>query len=364
MGLLENYQSYLDTGKIIKDSAQFAIVMELDKLQHALLSHNDFLSITKSSLFRSLGLRQVPIKGLYIWGSVGRGKTFLMDLFYSTLKIEHKRRLHFHHFMQYVHQALTRHQGEKDPLKIIAAEFAKQYWVLCFDEFYVKDIADAMILAELFEHLFHNGVTLVATSNLAPKDLYHNGLQRDKFLPAIDLIHQHTKVLEIQGQEDYRLAHLGQLSLYHYPLDTKAHSALTASFKHLAPLGSVENKILIINEREIPTLIWDESIVWFSFDIICKTARSTPDYIEIARSFKTVIVSGVEAFTENNEDVALRFIALIDEFYERHVTLILSADVPLADLYQGKRHDFEFQRTISRLTEMQSAEYVAKPHLQ
>ncbi len=362
MGPLQRYENYLETGKISPDPAQHAIVVELDNIYQALLSKNDVISLTKSRLFRSLGLRQVPVKGLYLWGDVGRGKTFLMDMFYSSLPFTQKTRLHFHHFMHYVHKALTQHQGQKDPLKLIASEFASQYWVLCFDEFYVKDIADAMIMAELFDYLFHHGVTLLATTNIAPEDLYDNGLQREKFLPTIELIRAHTKVIAIQGLEDYRLKHLSA-SLYHYPLDEKARYALQRYFNELAPVEHEENKQLTINDRSMVSILWAPGVVWFSFDVLCKSARATIDYIEIARCFKTVILSDVTMMNEDTDDVALRFIALVDEFYERHVTLIMSAQVPFTQLYQGGRHAFEFQRTISRLTEMQSAVYVSKPHL-
>lgn len=362
MSPLQLYQSYIANKKIAPDAAQAIIVEQLEKIYQALLSKDDFVSLTKSRLFRSLGLRQVPVKGLYLWGDVGRGKTFLMDMFYSSLPFAQKTRLHFHHFMLYVHQALTQHQGQKDPLKLIADEFASKYWVLCFDEFYVKDIADAMIMAELFEHLFHHGVTLLATTNLKPELLYDNGLQREKFLPTIALIRAHTHVIEIKGEEDYRLKHLSA-ALYHYPLDETANSALQNYFNELAPVDHVENKELIINDRKLNARLWSPSAVWFSFDVLCKSARATPDYIEIARCFKTVIISAVTVMKEAQDDVALRFIALVDEFYERHVTLIISAEVPFTQLYQGTRHAFEFQRTISRLTEMQSPAYVAKPHL-
>ncbi len=360
---LQRYQSYCLSGKITEEAAQQSVVLRLEKLYQALLSQNDYLSLVKSSLFRSLGLRQVPVKGLYLWGGVGRGKTFLMDLFYNALPFPQKKRLHFHRFMFFVHQALQKHQGEKDPLKVIASEFASQHQVLCFDEFYVTDIADAMILAELFSHLFHQGVTLVATSNLAPSLLYENGLQRDKFLPTIDLINQHTQVVEIGGDVDYRLKGLAHTKLYHYPLDERAEKSLIDYFMHLAPMDGIAHKVLTITDRHLPTRYCAENVVWFSFDDLCDTARSTIDYIEIAHCFKTVFISGVKVMGTSKEDVALRFIALVDEFYERHVTLILSAEVPLNELYQGQRHMFEFQRTFSRLTEMQTPSYLAKPHL-
>lgn len=360
---LQRYQAYCDSGKINPSPAQQEIVNYLEELHHALLSKNDYLSLTKSTLFRSLGLRQVPIRGLYLWGDVGRGKTFLMDLFYQSLPFQEKTRLHFHRFMFYVHSALQKHQGRKDPLKEIAKEFAKTSMLLCFDEFYVKDIADAMILAELFENLFHQGVTLVATSNLPPKDLYENGLQRERFLPTIDLIEKYTRIMQIGGEVDYRLQNLSHNNIYHYPLDELAKKNLMQYFHQFAPEGGEANKVLTITEREIMTQYSADSVVWFSFENLCESARSTLDYIEIARCYKTVLMSGVKAMGEEREDVALRFIALVDEFYERHVTLILTAEVPLTSLYQGKRHGFEFQRTISRLTEMQTPAYLAKPHL-
>ncbi|MBS0290124.1 MAG: AFG1 family ATPase [Proteobacteria bacterium] len=360
---LQRYQSFVQEGKIKAESCQEQILIHLDKLYHSLISQSDFLSIAKSSLFRSLGFRQVPIKGIYLWGGVGRGKTFLMDLFFQSLPFAQKTRLHFHRFMLFVHEALNRHQGEKDPLKVIAKEFASTSWVLCFDEFYVKDISDAMILSQLLDNLFHQGVTLIATSNLEPHQLYENGLQRDKFLPAIALICQHTHVLEIGGNEDYRLSKLSHTDLYHYPLDEKAEENLNKYFLQLAPLDATPNKRITIAQREVPTRYCSEGIVWFSFEVLCMSARSTIDYIEIARCYKTVFISGVQVMGEDKEDVALRFIALVDEFYDHRVSLVMSAQVPITALYQGQRHHFEFQRTISRLTEMRSPSYIAKMHV-
>jgi cell division protein ZapE len=360
---LQRYQAQLKAGKINPDPNQAQIIHHFDKLYRELMSRQHFLAHLKHGVFRKFMLRQHPVKGIYLWGGVGRGKTFLMDLFYESLPFKQKVRLHFHRFMQHVHHELHEKQGKVNPLAIIAKEFSQHCKVLCFDEMYVSDIADAMILAELFENLFHFGVTLVTTSNLKPEDLYHNGLQRDKFLPTIDLITHHTHVVNMQGEMDHRLQFLSENNTYHYPLNADTEKKLQYYFKQLAKDGTVANKKLKIVDRMITAFLCADTIVWFTFETLCQGARSTLDYIEIARSFRTVILSGIKVMNEDSEDTARRFIALIDEFYERHVTLIISAEVDTTALYQGKRYRMEFQRTLSRLNEMQSAEYLAKPHL-
>jgi len=356
----QRYQSYLQSGKLIADATQQEIVAYFDVLFHHL--NNQYRQRFLSRIYRSVGIKQIPVKGLYLWGDVGRGKTFLMDLFFHSLPFTQKTRLHFHRFMNYVHHAMHDYQGHKDPLKHIAREFANHSIVLCFDELYVSDIADAMILSELFHHLFEAGVTLVATSNLPPQDLYLNGLQRDKFLPTISLINQHTKVMEIKGALDYRLQNLTQSQIYHYPLNDEAERNLSHYFQLLAPEQNGE-KTLIINERSLATIDCADGVVWFTFETLCQTARSAMDYVEIARCFHTVLLSGVKEMGPQREDAARRFISLIDELYDHQVKLIISAQAPLLGLYKGERHVFEFQRTISRLTEMQSEAYLAKPHL-
>lgn len=357
----QRYLSYLQSGKITEDSRQREIVAYFDVLAHQL--NRQYRQRFLRRIYRSVGIKQIPVKGLYLWGGVGRGKTFLMDLFFHSLPFPQKTRLHFHRFMNYVHSAMHAHQGSKDPLKQIAREFAHHSLVLCFDELYVSDIADAMILSELFRHLFEAGVTLVATSNLPPQDLYLNGLQRDKFLPTISLIHLHAQVMEIKGTLDYRLQNLTHSQIYHYPLTDEAEQHLSHYFHMLAKDENNGEKMLVINERPVPTVNCTEGVVWFTFEVLCQSARSAIDYVEIAKCFHTVLLSEVKEMGTSNDDAARRFISLVDELYDHQVKLILSAEVPLDALYTGQRHTFEFQRTISRLTEMQGESYLAKPHI-
>jgi cell division protein ZapE len=265
--------------------------------------------------------------------------------------------------MEYVHQQLKILQGESDPLYSVAKIFRARASVLCFDEFYVSDIADAMILSKLFRHLFSMGVTLVATSNTKPEDLYPNGLQREKFLPTITLLHRYTKVISVQGSTDYRMQYLANASLYHCPADENAERYLMNHFQCLAFPEGISGKTITIMDRAIPTKWWADNVVWFDFSTLCVGSRSALDYIQIARDYETVLVSNVQRLGEQNEDVARRFIALVDEFYDHKVTLILSASEPLATLYQGKRYARDFQRTLSRLTEMQSIDYLQKHHI-
>jgi cell division protein ZapE len=302
------------------------------------------------------------IPGLYFWGGVGRGKTFLMDLFFDSLPFEQKSRMHFHRFMRHVHHALTDLQGEADPLRKIALDFADKNRVLCFDEFFVSDITDAMILAGLLEVLFENGVTLVATSNVEPVNLYENGLQRSKFLPAIALIEKNTQILNVDSGTDYRLRVLESAEIYHYPLDRQADEVLLQSFNSLSPDAGKADIVLDIEGREIKTRFCGDGVVWFDFPEICEGPRSQNDYIEIAMLYQTVLVSNLPRFTEQSENAARRFISLVDEFYDHSVKLIISAESPILDIYQGERLKFEFQRTESRLQEMQSNEYLGREH--
>jgi cell division protein ZapE len=302
------------------------------------------------------------IPGLYFWGGVGRGKTFLMDLFFDSLPFEQKSRMHFHRFMRHVHRALTDLQGEADPLREIALDFADKNRVLCFDEFFVSDITDAMILAGLLEVLFENGVTLVATSNVEPVNLYENGLQRSKFLPAIALIEKNTQILNVDSGTDYRLRVLESAEIYHYPLDRQADEVLLQSFNSLSPDAGKADIVLDIEGREIKTRFCGDGVVWFDFPEICEGPRSQNDYIEIAMLYQTVLVSNLPRFTEQSENAARRFISLVDEFYDHSVKLIISAESPILDIYQGERLKFEFQRTESRLQEMQSNEYLGREH--
>lgn len=359
---LQRYQDQIQNKTIQVDPAQEAAVLQLEKIYQAFILKHHYL-FKLSQKIKSKMQRAKPIQGLYIWGEVGRGKTFLMDLFYQSLPFKQKKRYHFHRFMRFVHQSLTHLQGHPNPLKQVAALFSRHHRVLCFDEFHVSDIADAMILSELFKYLFAQGVTLIATSNIPPDDLYENGLQRDRFLPAIALIHRYTDILHLTGPIDFRMQFLAQAEIYHYPLDTQAEKNLMHYFTLLAPDIEMISKNLSINDHSLTTRFCAENVVWFDFDALCDTPRSAEDYIEIARCYHTVLISDVKIMHENKENAAKRFIMMIDEFYDRHVVLIMSGEAPLEQLYQGTRHQFEFQRTLSRLTQMQSAEYLAQVHL-
>ncbi len=306
--------------------------------------------------------RPQPERGLYMWGGVGRGKTYLMDTFFDCLPAEGKLRVHFHRFMQRVHAELKQLAGEKNPLQRVADRLAAEAKVVCFDEFFVTDIADAMILGGLMEALFARGVTLVATSNIEPARLYENGLQRQRFLPAIALIEQHTLVLNVDAGVDYRLRTLERAELYHHPLDAEADVSLRESFERLAPHAATEGESLQINGRAIRTRSLADDVVWFDFAELCGGPRSQNDYIELAREFHAVVLSGVPALGAGNDDAARRFINLVDEFYDRNVKLVMAADRQLMDLYDGHRLRFEFQRTVSRLQEMQSHDYLAREH--
>ncbi len=307
---------------------------------------------------------QTPVKGLYFWGGVGRGKTYLVDTFFEALPFKEKVRTHFHRFMKRVHEEMKTLPGEKNPLTIIAKRFSDEARVICFDEFFVSDITDAMILGTLMEELFKNGVTLVATSNIVPDGLYKDGLQRARFLPAIALIKQNTDIVNVDSGVDYRLRHLEQAELFHFPLDAAANESLRKSFQALTPdcTLAVENDVLMIENREIRALRTCEDVAWFDFRELCDGPRSQNDYIELGKIFHAVLLSDVEQMTVTTDDIARRFINMVDEFYDRNVKLIISAEVELKDLYTGGRLNFEFQRTLSRLLEMQSHEFLSRAH--
>jgi cell division protein ZapE len=346
----------VDSGGFSPDPAQRVAVDALDTIWHQLNQPPPGL------LGRLRWGGQHPVQGLYLWGSVGRGKTWLMDLFYDELPIERKQRVHFHRFMQKVHSGLKAAGQVRDPLQKIAGEWAARCRVLCLDEFFVSDIADAMLLAGLLETLFANGVTLVTTSNIHPDGLYRNGLQRAKFLPAIDLLKQNTRVLELAGGTDYRLRILDQSEIYHYPLDEAAERVMATAFERMTAESEMD-KLLEINGRPFHTRHRGDGVVWFDFHEICEKPRGAIDYIEIARAFNTVVISNTPQLTATDANATRRFVTLVDEFYDRNVKLLISAAVPLADLYTGHQLAFEFERTRSRLTEMQSHDYLAKPHL-
>jgi cell division protein ZapE len=303
-----------------------------------------------------------PEMGLYLWGGVGRGKTYLMDTFYDCLPFPEKIRVHFHRFMQRVHEELGNMEGQKNPLELVADQLAAEARVMCFDEFFVTDIGDAMILGGLMEALFARGMTLVATSNIEPANLYENGLQRQRFLPAIALLEKHTQVVNVDAGTDYRLRTLQQAELYHYPMDAGADISLSRSFERLAPEPGKSWERIQINKRYITCRKLADDVAWFDFAELCDSPRSPSDYIELARIFHAVLISGVPEFDREKDDQARRFINLVDEFYDRNVKLVLAAAMPLLEIYAGGGLEFEFQRTISRLQEMQSYEYLAREH--
>ncbi|OED44556.1 ATPase [Endozoicomonas sp. (ex Bugula neritina AB1)] len=356
------YQQDLSRRSFSHDSAQAVAVRHLQDLYDRLCSPP---SPSIKETFRAMiGQQPPPTRGLYFWGGVGRGKTYLMDTFYQCLPFDKKLRMHFHHFMRKIHQELNSLEGQKDPLKIVADRITRETRIICFDEFFVSDITDAMILGSLFEELFRRGVCLVATSNVEPKNLYQNGLQRARFLPAIDMIYQHTEVLNIDGGVDYRLRLLEQANMYFYPLGSETNARLTHTFLSLAPNETQTEKELLleINNRPIQSIRVCEDIAWFHFDELCDGPRSQNDYIELARIYQTILLESIPKLDEDRDDQTRRFISLVDEFYDRGVKLILSSNTPLLDLYTNGKLSFEFQRTLSRLQEMQSREYLAQSH--
>jgi cell division protein ZapE len=351
------YHSRVNSGDFKADPAQLQAISMLDDLWQELVSP------PKSGFWNIFERRKSePIRGVFLWGGVGRGKTWLMDLFYDSIPFEQKQRIHFHRFMARVHEGLREHQASTDPLKVIARDWGSRLRVLCFDEFFVSDIADAMLLAGLLDALFEHGVVLVATSNLHPDELYNDGLQRARFLPAIDLIRLHTRILHVDGDIDYRLRILERSEIYHSPLGEQAENALQMSFDEMAA-GCEMNPVLKINDWMFDAESRGDGIIWFSFEELCEKPRSTSDYIEISRSFNTVLLSSLPLLNEGSADATRRFINLVDEFYDRNVKLLISAAAPIEEIYSGTRLEFEFKRTISRINEMQSHQYLAKPHL-
>lgn len=364
----ERYQSDLQQSGFHYDPAQEAVVSHLQDLHDRLVERYGSGNRSRGWLSRVRGLLakkpEEPEQGLYLWGSVGRGKTYLMDVFFDSLPFEQKMRAHFHRFMRRIHQELKSLAGESDPLEAVAERLSRETRVICFDEFFVSDITDAMILGNLLRGLFRRGVTLVTTSNIVPEQLYKDGLQRERFLPAIVLLNRHTRVVHVDSAVDYRLRALERAELYHSPLDVQADESLYRSFASLSPeQGDVrEGHTLEVEGRPIRARRVTEDVVWFDFPAICDGPRSQNDYIELAREYHAVLISNVPAFTPNNDDQARRFINLVDEFYDRNVKLVLSAARPLELLYEGGKLQFEFERTVSRLLEMQSHEYLARAH--
>jgi len=362
------YRASLAEGAVLEDEAQARVMALLDQRFTQLVARSAnkagwFESLANKFLSSKSGRADTSIKGLYLWGGVGRGKTMMMDMFCHALPPERRQRMHFHRFMRRVHDGLGRFSGQANPLLKVADEIASQGDVLCFDEFFVSDIGDAMILGEVMTALFARGVVLVATSNVEPANLYKNGLQRSRFLPAIDQIYAHCDVHEIDQGQDFRLRTLQQARLYHWPLSESTDQSMRESFSALASDREKSNVRLRVENRMIEALKVAGDVAWFRFSSLCEGPRSQNDYIELATLFTTVLMSEVPVLDVNREDAARRFISLVDEFYDRRVKLVISADQPITDLYQGQRLSFEFERTQSRLLEMQSEEYLSQPHV-
>ncbi len=363
MNLHDRYLEALDEHGFTVDTAQLKAITTLDRVRSELLSTPQTRRALPRLLKPLLGNRSQPfVRGAYLWGGVGRGKTFVMDLFFDSLPFEKKLRQHFHRLMYHVHGQLRCLSHREDPLEIVAEDLAGRARVICFDEFFVADIADAMILGRLLDRLFRRGVTLVATSNISPDDLYRDGLQRQRFLPAIELLKHHTEICNVTGTTDFRLRVLKQAEIYHSPLDDNTMHNLLKSFERIAPEPGTVDQAIEIHGREIPFLRRAGSIAWFDFAALCAGPRSQDDYIELARSFQSIIVSDLPVLDSRKDDEARRFIALVDEFYDRRVNLIIAAAVPIDSLYTGQRLEREFERTVSRLWEMQSHKYLAEPH--
>lgn len=353
------YAQGVVAGRWQADPAQQAVLPELDRICRGLSA------LRPDSALKRIALRwrkPTAVAGLYLWGRVGRGKTFLADLLFDHVSGVPKQRWHFHRFMAEVHARMRALPGTADTLAVVAGDLARDMRVLVLDEFFVGDIGDAMILSRLLERLIGHGVSVVATSNVRPSELYRDGLQRASFLPAIALIERHCRVLELESAQDYRLRELRQGATYFAPLGTASETALAERFDRLALHSPREGERLTINERPIVAKALAEGIAWFDFSALCEGPRSAADYIEIARAFHTVLLSDVPRFGSGNEDAAHRLVYLVDEFYDRRVNLLISADAEPLSLYRGQRLIREFERTSSRLIEMQSTDYLASEH--
>jgi len=357
--MLDAYEGVLAERGFTADAAQRAAAERLQLLYYQLLS---FKVGRHSTLRRVFSPPKVP-RGVYFWGGVGRGKSFLMDCFYNSLPYVRKRRVHFHAFMQAVHCQLAVFKRGSDPLTRVAEQIASECRVICFDEFHVSDIADAMILRRLLEALFARGVVFVMTSNYPPENLYPNGLQRENFLPAIALIKSNVDVLEVDSGVDYRLRTLEHLEIFHYPIDAQADERMAESFAAMAGGKGVDGGSIEILGRVIPTLCQGSGVIWFDFKSLCGGPRSQNDYLEIARAYHTLLLSGVPKMSASMSSEARRFTWLVDVLYDHKVKLIVTAECEPEALYTAGTQSSEFFRTVSRLTEMRSREYLSLPHL-
>ena len=357
-GMLDAYKALLDSRGFVADAAQMAAAAGLQALYSNLLS----FKVGRKSTFKRLLSPPKPPKGVYFWGGVGRGKSFLMDCFYDSVPYRRKKRIHFHAFMQQIHRDLDKYKGEADPMLKVAEQVAKEVRLLCFDEFHVSDIADAMILGRLMDGLFARGVIVVMTSNYPPDMLYPNGLHRESFLPTIALIKQHLDVFEVEAGIDYRLRALEQVEIYHHPADDAAEAKMLDYFRMVAGEDGKRGGHIEILGRNIDTVRRANGVIWFDFRTLCGGPRSQNDYLEIARSYHTVLLSHIPRMNVHQASEARRFTWLVDVFYDHKVKLIATADCAAEDLYTEGTQASEFKRTVSRLTEMHSREYLGLAH--
>ena len=353
MNVNEYYENELQTRGYQSDAAQLAAVERLQRCYDEWVAYK----ARRSNAFKKLIVHPELPRGVYMWGGVGRGKSFLMDSFFAVVPVQRKTRLHFHEFMREVHRELEELKGTADPLDELARRVAKRYRLICFDEFHISDIADAMILYRLLDRLFGAGVQFVMTSNYDPDLLYPDGLHRDRLLPAIELIKSKLDVINVDAGTDYRKRTLSQVTAYHTPLGAAADKALRADFAKLAAVPD-ESPILRIEKRELKALRKANGVVWFDFATLCGGPRSQNDYLELASRFHAVILSEVPKMSPRNASEARRFTWLIDVFYDHKVKLLMSAEVPAEELYVEGPMANEFARTVSRITEMQSKEYL------
>jgi len=366
MRISDEYNRQLQLKHYDCDAAQELAVKQLAELQHELKLYQSQTHTFKFKFQSFFKIAPKPPQGIYLWGDVGRGKTWLMDMFFDTLSEEHgfkhqKLRLHFHHFMQAVHDQLSLLHEQKNPLQHIARSFASRYKLLCLDEFHVSDITDAMLLYGLLNTLFEEGISVVATSNLPPDNLYKNGLQRERFLPAIALIKQHMHTIELNGPVDHRLRLLEKADTW-YLTTGGTQAALENRLLEMTTSPAQRQHKVHINYRLIDTVLHANDIIWLDFNVICGDQRGSADYIEIARQYHTVLVSNIPKMDDSHNDKGKRFINMIDEFYDRNVNLLASADGQPEELYTGRQLKFEFKRTVSRLLEMRSHEYMQRAH--
>jgi cell division protein ZapE len=352
VNLIDEYHNQCRLGDITEDQAQLTVMRQLQALYEQLASE------AGRGITSWLRAPKTP-QGLYVWGGVGAGKTFMMDCFYHALPFGRKMRMHFHPFMRHVHEQLKYYQGKKNPLELVARDIAKKARVLCFDEFVVSDIADAIILARLLDALFKQGVCLVATSNVKPDDLYKNGLQRHSFLPAIALLKKYTQEVHIQTAVDYRLRYLKDAGVFYCPDDENAKQRMEKTFSVLSHEDNeINTNSITVCERAIRVVKEVENVVWFDFDVICKPPRSQHDYLELVTRYHTIFISHIPQIKAEQHDRITLFIRLIDVLYDAKIKLVFSAAVPIAQIYPEGRFEFEFGRTQSRLLEMQSESYL------